>query len=545
MISKKEFDQNPDQRTLRMQNNYKTPFFSLPHIIFLFILCAGIFLRFNQIGYYDLWYDEAYSVMRATNIARYVARIDTYMQAPLYYVFLHLVIRIFGNSEVAIRIPSALANIFSIVVLYRIVKTHCSPKSALIAAFLCAFSPFQLWYSQEARVYSFAFCMSLVLLFVYLGMHRKEGRGLSDFFLLLTVSVVALCCHYFLIFVIVPIWLAFIVTLNKDTKIIFLYAMPAILIVSFPAYPIFIRQILVVKNSFWLTPPNFIDFIFTISNIIFGYTIPVYWSIAGFVLVMLIFIYWTIRAPKNSMYALILSCGICPIIILFFISQYVPVFLPRPMIVFTPFLLIMLAQSLSILRLKIVKALIGISVVLIFINGIHNFYTMQMPVDVKYHRGVLPKKQVQPIAHQLKEKVKDPYNTVLIHTVNNVFPPFLYYITDIYHIFLTVESEQTDMYSRKMHYYTSDSLMYPTHKNKVAYKYSDIYLKDLSQMKELHTLLQDYDSLWLVRSGWHRDGSSTPHSEAIYSGLQNNGWRLEQKDSLYYDGIYLDRFKRL
>lgn len=526
-----------------MKDHTHKSIFCFHTVIFSILLSLGIFLRLYHMGYYDLWYDEAYSVMRATNIVRYISRIDSYMQAPLYYVLLHLIIRVFGNSEFVLRMPSALASILAIFILYRFIKSYYSTKLALIAVLLCAFSPFQLWYAQEARVYSIAFCMSLVLIGLYTSLHRKEGRCISDFLLLFFASVLALACHYFFIFVIIPMWACYIHTTKADKKIFFLYAIPGILIGTFPVYPIFMRQIIIVKDSFWLTPPGFTDFLYAISNSVFGYTVPVFYSLVGFFIISLLVIHWLIYAPKDIIYILNFFCGICPIIMLFLLSQYIPVFLPRALIVFVPFIIIIMAQSIFLIPWRFVKITSLIILCIFFSRGIVDFYAMKMPFDVKYHRGVLPKKQFRPISAAIQSKVEDSNNAVILHTVNNVFPPFLYYITDIYQIFLTVASEQTDLYAKKMHFYTADSLMYKTHKNKVAYKFSDIYLNDLTQIKELHTLLNPYDSIWLVRSGWHRDGSTTSHSDAIFSALKKQ-WQWIQKDSLYYDGIYLDHFKR-
>lgn len=517
--------------------------FRSQRILFLFILCAGVFIRFYQLGHYDLWYDEAYSVIRSTNIVRYLSRIDTHMQAPLYYVFLHIIIRLFGNSEIAIRIPSALASILAIILLYRILKARCSPHTALVGALLCALSPFQLWYAQEARVYSLAFCMSLVLIWLFLTWYKKEGRGTREIVLLSLASIIALMIHYFLIFIIVPILICFVFGLEKEKRAFFLYIIPVVLIAAFPIYPIFLRQIVAVKEYFWLTPPTISDLVFTLSNVIFGYTIPAYMSMCGFFLILILVAYWLIRAEKNIIYILCVCCGICPIIILFFLSQYIPVFLPRPLIVFSPFILMIVSHAIILIRTPFLKIILAIILLTICMRGITDYYRMHMPIEVQYHRGVLPKKQFKPIVKELQDTIKTSHNTVLIHTINNVFSPFLYYLNTIDQIFLTIDTLQTDAYAKKVHYRDTTDLMYSVDSKKVAYMFKEIYLTDLSQINELPSLLSQYDSLWLVRAGWHRDGSTSAYSDSILKAV-GKAWYWAKKDSIYYDGIYLDHFKR-
>jgi uncharacterized membrane protein len=70
--------------------------------------------------------------------------------------------RIFGFSEVAIRMPSVLFGVITIYILYLLGKEIFSRKVGLIAALLLAVNPLHIYYSQEARVYSFA-CLAVAL----------------------------------------------------------------------------------------------------------------------------------------------------------------------------------------------------------------------------------------------------------------------------------------------------------------------------------------------------------------------------------------------
>ena len=72
---------------------------------------------------------------------------------PLYYSVLHGWLR-FGDSEAALRIPSMVFGVLTIPLVYALGRTIRDHRLGLVAALLFAISPFQVWYSQEARGYS-------------------------------------------------------------------------------------------------------------------------------------------------------------------------------------------------------------------------------------------------------------------------------------------------------------------------------------------------------------------------------------------------------
>ena len=80
---------------------------------------------------------------------------------PLYHLLLKVWVTVAGDSEWALRFPSALAGAAAVTVLYyaalelgRGTKRERSPYHAIVAALLFALSPFALWYAQDAKAYS-------------------------------------------------------------------------------------------------------------------------------------------------------------------------------------------------------------------------------------------------------------------------------------------------------------------------------------------------------------------------------------------------------
>src|SRR5947209_19458868 len=72
---------------------------------------------------------------------------------PLYFVIAWVWTKLFGSGEVGLRSLSAFLGIAVIPVTYLCGKELVSRAAGLVAAAFAAFSPFMIWYSQEARSY--------------------------------------------------------------------------------------------------------------------------------------------------------------------------------------------------------------------------------------------------------------------------------------------------------------------------------------------------------------------------------------------------------
>ncbi len=124
-------------------------------VVMLVILLSGLALRLYGLDRTSLWNDEVISWFQARqpfwNMIQATAN-DSAL--PLYNLILYPTIRLFGDSEIALRLPSAIFAIANIYLLYRLGTVLWDRLTGVFAAMLLAFSGFHLWYSQEARMYS-------------------------------------------------------------------------------------------------------------------------------------------------------------------------------------------------------------------------------------------------------------------------------------------------------------------------------------------------------------------------------------------------------
>src|SRR5262249_34045255 len=126
------------------------------------LIAAGGFLRLYGLDFQSLWSDEGFQYYIATqnSIGKLFQQALSF-HPPLSFIVNHLFLRL-GYTDFLLRLPSALFGIASLPVLYVLGRELTSKKAAVFAVFVLAFSPFHIWYSQEARMYSQLLFLSLL-----------------------------------------------------------------------------------------------------------------------------------------------------------------------------------------------------------------------------------------------------------------------------------------------------------------------------------------------------------------------------------------------
>ncbi len=82
---------------------------------------------------------------------------------PLFHVLMNLWISWFGVGETAIRSFALVFGVLSIPLAYWVGRVAYDRLVGLIAATIITFSPFNIWYSQEARMYTMLMFFALAL----------------------------------------------------------------------------------------------------------------------------------------------------------------------------------------------------------------------------------------------------------------------------------------------------------------------------------------------------------------------------------------------
>lgn len=106
----------------------------------------------------SLWLDEATTALAAKMSLRelFLNFLPGDFHPPFYYFLMHFWVGIFGSSEVSLRIPSVLAGVAAIYIIFLIGKKIGSSRLGLLASIFLASSGLHIYYSQEARMYGLA-----------------------------------------------------------------------------------------------------------------------------------------------------------------------------------------------------------------------------------------------------------------------------------------------------------------------------------------------------------------------------------------------------
>lgn len=160
-----------------------------------------------------LWLDEAISVRQAhMGLGALIQSLATGdRHPPLHYLALWVVVHVFGDGELSVRLPSIIAGTLIIPILFAIGAELFDRRTGLLAALFGAVAPLLVWYSQEARMYAFVTCFGALAV---LGCVRVIRRGGTGGWVLFTVGATGLLwSHWFAPLMLVILEGAILVTL--------------------------------------------------------------------------------------------------------------------------------------------------------------------------------------------------------------------------------------------------------------------------------------------------------------------------------------------
>ena len=155
----------------------------------LVLLAFG--LRLCRLGSESLWYDETVSVYLAgKSVPDLVSHTAGDIHPPGYYLLLHGWTRLAGSSDFAVAFLSLFFGVLLVPLAYRGGTRVYGGKAGVLAAFLVAISPYNVWYSQEVRMYTLGAVLGLGVLGAMLNLMSRPVSRKSTYLLWLAVYVV-------------------------------------------------------------------------------------------------------------------------------------------------------------------------------------------------------------------------------------------------------------------------------------------------------------------------------------------------------------------
>jgi uncharacterized membrane protein len=146
-------------------------------LLLLGLVGLAFTLRLYRLSYQSLWRDEVDTLLFATRTLPEL--LATFRKpgenGPLFFLAMRPWLAAVGQSEFALRFPSAAAGVLAVPILYQLASRLLGKKPAWLTALWAATAPYLVWYGQEAKMY--ALLVVLVPLALWLTWRvGHEGR---------------------------------------------------------------------------------------------------------------------------------------------------------------------------------------------------------------------------------------------------------------------------------------------------------------------------------------------------------------------------------
>ena len=150
----------------------------LPGIVLLLVLVA-FSLRLYRLDYQPLRGDESFGIQFAAHSWSWLLSNMAWLEPlpPLYYSFLHCWMQVAGQSEFTTRFLSLLFGVLTVPLIYLLGRSLGRPAAGVLAAFLMAINPFQVWHAQDVRNYTVWLALSMAALaFLLRAVQEQRSR---------------------------------------------------------------------------------------------------------------------------------------------------------------------------------------------------------------------------------------------------------------------------------------------------------------------------------------------------------------------------------
>ena len=161
------------------------------------VVLASAVLKLFIAGDQPLWLDETFTaaIVSQPRFADFARQVYLDANAPLYYLIAHLWTQLFGLSDVALRLPSALFGIVTpLLVGFSDVPGLSRRNRWVWAAMLALWIP-GVWYAGDARCYTLLLLLSALQTIAFVRL--LKGPNLERAAIWCGVSALAILTHYY------------------------------------------------------------------------------------------------------------------------------------------------------------------------------------------------------------------------------------------------------------------------------------------------------------------------------------------------------------
>lgn len=191
-----------------------------PGLLFLLAMTlVALVLRFYRLDGQSLWVDEllTWAMVRPGHGLHFWTQTLDSIQGPLFQVVIWPLLR-WEDSGLMMRLPAAIAGAASIPIFGMVAGQLFGRQTARLATIFWVINPLHIWYSQEARGYSFLIFFILLAAFLFLKM-KDEGPTAKKAIAFGLVSAAAVWSNMSALFLWAAMGLSWVLfTGNQDNK---------------------------------------------------------------------------------------------------------------------------------------------------------------------------------------------------------------------------------------------------------------------------------------------------------------------------------------
>ena len=225
------------------------------------IMVLVFYLRFKGLTFQSYWFDELFSAYFSNpehSLETVVKLTLADVHPPVYQLMMWLSYQLFGYTEWAGRLPSAIAGVLTVPAMYLLGRELFNSRVGLYAAALAVPNYYLLYYAQEARSYALLYFLCSLSFLYFLRVINSASRLNLVFYIAATLTL--LYTHYFGFVLVIAQGLIFVIYIystgwpNRPLVTRAVIAAGTIALVVAPLAPIIARHSAI--NDFWIPQPE-------------------------------------------------------------------------------------------------------------------------------------------------------------------------------------------------------------------------------------------------------------------------------------------------
>lgn len=317
------------------------------------VIVLALWVRLYAIEQPGIWYDEAYSLLLAREAPARIWQLTALdVHPPLYYVLLHYWLMIWGEGALPARALSVLADIGTLLLCIKLMSLIATRRATWMAALLLALLPISVRYSQEVRMYTLLgfWLMGATVALVCWSQAPERKRFVVAYVLLMGA---AFYTHYFAGLCVLVHWLFWWESSDEYRTSISRYlwysANAVIVVLYLPWIPHLIAQ--VSGTNTWIEPVTAqVALGLVWQFVVMDGAVPLTsaWRLLPLILLVICAIALIASNKVERRFGwLLIGYFFVPVISLFMLAQFTPIFLPRYLVFASPAIAMIVASALD------------------------------------------------------------------------------------------------------------------------------------------------------------------------------------------------------